>query len=127
MATSVRSAPGKGRLIGSWVIRILLAVAFLGAGGAKLAGVPMMVQVFDQIGLGQGFRYVTAAVEICGAIALFIPVLTGLAALGLGVTMFFALLAHLFILHTSPVGAVVLMVLSFALAWLHRDRIVPLR
>ena len=38
-------------------LRILLSIAFLGAGGAKLAGVDMMVMTFDQIGWGQGFRF----------------------------------------------------------------------
>ena len=33
-------------------LRILLSIAFLGAGGSKLAGVEMMVMTFDQIGLG---------------------------------------------------------------------------
>ena len=34
-------------------LRILLSIAFLGAGGAKLAGVDMMVMTFDQIGWGK--------------------------------------------------------------------------
>lgn len=127
MATSIRATSGKGLTITSWVIRILLAVAFLGAGGAKLAGVPMMVEVFDQIGMGQWFRYVTAIIEIAGAIALFIPALTALAALGLGATMFGAVLAHLFILPTSAFPAVMLMVLALTVAWLHRDRLGVIR
>jgi len=32
---------------------------FLMAGGSKLAGVPAMVSLFDQVGVGQWFRYVT--------------------------------------------------------------------
>jgi hypothetical protein len=39
---------------------VVVAAAFLAAAGAKLAGVPMLVDVFNQIGLGQDFRYVTA-------------------------------------------------------------------
>ncbi|QND72837.1 DoxX family protein [Tardiphaga robiniae] len=123
MTSSQTTVPGKGRNIASWILRVLLAAAFLGAGGAKLAGVPLMIQVFDQIGVGQWFRYVTALVEISCAIALFVPVLTAPAALLLGVTTFFALLTHLFILHTSPAPAVVLLVLSFVLAWLQRHRL----
>jgi putative oxidoreductase len=125
MATvaAIQNTPGKGKVFTSWVIRILLAVAFLGAGGAKLAGVPMMVEVFDQIGMGQWLRYVTALVEIAGAIALFVPALTAFAALGLAVTMFFAVLAHIFILPTPAVPALVLMVLALAVVWLHRDRL----
>ena len=40
-------------------LRILLSIAFLGAGGAKLAGVEMMVMTFDQIG-GLGRTWVNA-------------------------------------------------------------------
>ena len=46
-------APSRGRVVGAWIVQGLLAAAFLAAGGAKLAGVPMMVQIFDQIGMGQ--------------------------------------------------------------------------
>jgi DoxX-like family len=46
---------------------------------AKLAGVPFMVELFDQIGIGQWFRLVTGVVEITGAIALVFP---GLASIG---------------------------------------------
>jgi uncharacterized membrane protein YphA (DoxX/SURF4 family) len=53
----------------------------------------MMVQVFDQTGFGQWVRIVTALVELVGAGALFVPRLTALAALWLGVTMFCAFLA----------------------------------
>ncbi|WP_037479864.1 DoxX family protein [Sphingomonas sp. PAMC 26617] len=105
------------------VIRVLLAIAFLAAAARKLAGVPTMVQVFQNIGLGQGFRYVTAIVEIIGAIALFVPGRIAFAALWLGVTMAFATLAHLFILHSNPGGAVLLFALSITLAWLRRKEL----
>jgi uncharacterized membrane protein YphA (DoxX/SURF4 family) len=111
----------------SWGLRILLAVIFFAAGAAKLVGVPMMVQIFAQIGLGQWFRFVTAAVEISGAVALLIPGLTGIAAFWLGTTMFFAILAHLLVLRTNPGGAIVLFVLSSSLAWLMRDQLLTLR
>src|SRR4051794_26468898 len=42
----------------SWALRLLAAAAFLAAGVAKLVGVPMMVEVFDHIGIGQWFRIV---------------------------------------------------------------------
>jgi uncharacterized membrane protein YphA (DoxX/SURF4 family) len=86
-----------------------------------------MVQVFAQIGLGQWFRFVTAGVEISGAVALLIPGLTGIAAVWLGITMFFAIFAHLFALRSNPGGAVVLFVLSASLAWLMRDQLFTLR
>jgi uncharacterized membrane protein YphA (DoxX/SURF4 family) len=111
----------------SWGLRILLAVLFFAAGAAKIAGVPVLVQIFAQIGLGQWFRFATAGVEIIGAIGLLVPGLTGIAAMWLGVTMFFAILAHLFVLKSNPGGAVVLFALCASLAWLMRDQVVAWR
>jgi uncharacterized membrane protein YphA (DoxX/SURF4 family) len=113
--------------IAAWVLQGVLALAFAAAAGAKFAGVPMMVIVFDQIGLGQWFRYVTATVEFIGAIALLSPGFAGPGALLLAITMAFALLTHVFILHSNPAGAVVLGGLSLALAWLRRAQLAALR
>jgi uncharacterized membrane protein YphA (DoxX/SURF4 family) len=115
--------PSKGRIIGAWVVQGLLAAAFLAAGGAKLAGVPMMVQIFDQIGFGQWFRIVTGVVEVVGAIALLIPGFAALGAAWLGATMFFAVLTHLFILPGSRVPALVLLALNVLVVWLRRDQL----
>jgi hypothetical protein len=92
-----------------------------------LAGAPMMVLTFQQIGLGQGFRYVTATVEIVGVIALLVPGFAGPGALWLGITMAFAILTHLFVLHSNPGGAVILFVLSLTLVWLRREQFGALR
>lgn len=64
---------GKGAGIASWALKALAGLAFLAAGGAKLVGVAQMVAVFDKIGLGQWFRYVTGVLEVIAAIGLFIP------------------------------------------------------
>jgi putative oxidoreductase len=104
-------------------LRILLALAFLAAGGAKLASVPAMVQIFDALGFGQWFRYVTGVVEIAGAVALLIPSYAALGAAWLGITMFFGTLTHLFILHTSPAPALLLLALSAVIVTLERGQI----
>lgn len=106
--------------IALWVVQILCAAAFLAAALAKLTGQPMMVDVFARLGLGQGFRYVTAAVEVIGGIGLLVPRLAGKAALLLAVTMAFALLAHLMVLGGNPGPAIGLLVLTSAIAWLRR-------
>src|SRR5260370_38202809 len=72
------------RRIGAWTLQGIIAAAFLAAGFAKLAGVPFMVDLFAQIGLGQWFRVVTGVVEVTGAVALLVPVLTSIGALWLG-------------------------------------------
>ena len=104
-------------------LRILLALAFLAAGAAKLASAPAMVQIFDTLGFGQWFRYVTGVVEIAGAVALLIPSYAALGAAWLGITMFFGTLAHLFFLHTSPAPALVLLALSAVIVTLERDQV----
>ncbi len=113
--------------IAAWILQGLLALAFTAAACAKFAGVPMLVMIFDQIGLGQWFRFVTAAVEIIGVLALLTPGFAGPGALWLGITMVFAILTHLLILQSNPAGAIVLCALSFALAWLRRAQFVTLR
>ncbi len=113
--------------IAAWILQGLLALAFAAAAGAKFAGVPMMVATFQQIGLGQWFRYVTATVEVIGVIALLVPGLAALGGLWLGITMAVAVLTHVFILHSNPGGAIVLVVLSLVLVWLRRDQVAALR
>ena len=127
MSNAVYAQPvSQVRTIVSWVLQGLLAVAFLGAAGAKLTSVPMMVEAFAQLGLGQGFRYVTATVEIVGAVLLLVPGFAAVGALLLAVTMAFAFLAHVAVLHTNPGGAVVLFVLSAVVLWLRRAQFAAL-
>jgi uncharacterized membrane protein len=117
-------APSRRRVVGARILQGLLAAAFLAAGGAKLAGVPMMVQIFDQIGMGQWFRVVTGLVEVAGAVALLVPGLAALGAAWLGATMFFAVVTHLFILHSSAMPALILLTLNVLVVWLRRDQLV---
>ena len=49
---------------GLMAIRIILALAFFGAGAAKLAGVEMMVATYETIGIGQWFRYLSKGVRV---------------------------------------------------------------
>jgi len=86
----------------------------------------MMVQIFDQIGFGQGFRIVTGLVEVAGAVALLVPGFADPAALWLGFAMLCAVITYLTVLHTSPAPAVDQMVLNGIVAWLRRDRIAAL-
>ena len=111
------------RRIGAWTLQTIVATAFLAAGAAKLAAVPFMVQLFAQIGLCQWFRVVTGTVEIVGAFALLFPRLASIGGLWLGTTMFFAVLTHLFVLHTSPVPALVLGLLNAVIVYLRRDEL----
>jgi putative oxidoreductase len=104
-------------------IRILIGLAFFGAGAAKLAGVEMMVASFETIGLGQWFRYLTGAIEVSSAILLFVP---GKQVWGAGLlvcTMIGAVLAHLLILGPGAAPAIILGLLSALVAYNYRDQI----
>jgi hypothetical protein len=100
-----------------WTLRVLLAMAFGAAGAAKLAGAAPMVQVFDLIGIGQWFRYVTGIVEVGGAVLLLVPAAGFLGGLLLCVTMVFGVATHLFVIGGSPVPAMVLGLLSGFVAY----------
>ncbi|KPN91383.1 DoxX family protein [Pseudomonas nunensis] len=102
-------------------LRLIAALVFLAAGGAKLAGVPMMVEIFEHIGLGQWFRIATGLIEISAAVALFIPVTIGLGGLLLAITMCVAIFTHLFVIEGRPVPAILLLLITASIAWLHRD------
>ena len=121
--TAITSESTPRRRIGSWVLQGIVATAFFAAGAAKLAGAAYMVQLFEQIGLGQWFRYVTGVVEVTGALALITPGLASLGGLWLGGTMIFAVVTHVFLLHTNPAPAIVLGVLNALIVYLRRDEL----
>jgi len=96
---------------------------FLFVGGLKLTGAPELVALFDAIGVGQWFRYVTGAIEVVSAVALLVPSLAPFGALLLIPTMVGAISTHLFIVGGSPVPAIVLLIGSLAIAWARRDQL----
>jgi uncharacterized membrane protein YphA (DoxX/SURF4 family) len=125
MSTASRK-PNKTTNITLWVLQILLALAFLGAGIGKLTSQPAMVEVFAHVGVGQWLRYVTGGIEIVSAILLLVPRFVPAGALLLIATMAGAVFTHLVLIGGSPVPAVVLLVLSVVVAWGRRDRLVAL-
>ena len=94
------------------VARVLLTIAFVMSGGAKLAGVAAMVEMFDAIGVGQWFRYVTGIVEVGGAAMLWYKPTRILGALLLGATMLGAVVAHMLFLGPSTLPAIMLGILA---------------
>ena len=107
----------------SIALRALLTLVFLGAGGAKLAGVEMMVETYNTIGLGQWFRYLTGIIEVGGVVLLWLPNRQVAGAVLLGATMVGAILAHWFILGPSAVPAMLLGLMSAAVLYIHRAQL----
>lgn len=77
-----------------------------------------MVQIFEQIGIGQWFRFVVALVELTGAILLVVPRAGFQGGLLLLVTMVCAALTHLLIIGGSAGPAAVLGALAAVVAYL---------
>ena len=84
---------------GSVVLQGLLGTIFLFSGGYKFSGSKRLVAQWRAWRLPQWFRYVTGAVEVVGALGLFVGIgvrwLGPLAGLWLVATMLGALLTHL--------------------------------
>ena len=100
---------GRAALIALWVVQIALAGMFLLAGGSKLLGASAMVALFDAIGIGQWFRYLTGLIEVGSALALLMPAFAVFGALALVPTMIGAIATQLLIVGGSPVPPAVLL------------------
>ncbi len=114
---------GRASLIALWVLQVALAALFLMAGGSKLAGVPDMVTMFDKLGLGQWFRYVTGAIEATSGILLLVPSAAVFGALLLIPTMVGAIITNVFVVPASPVMPLLLLIGAVVVAWARRDRL----
>jgi uncharacterized membrane protein YphA (DoxX/SURF4 family) len=126
LVTTEVARPGKAWHVTLWVLQVLVAAMFLLAGYLKLASSPDMVALFAGIGIGQWFRYLTGTLEILGALALFIPRLRALGALGLAGVMIGALITDLFIVHISPLSALINLVVVVVIAWGRRRELATL-
>ncbi|WP_445185126.1 DoxX family protein [Pseudonocardia sp. Cha107L01] len=121
---STQTRTGRARTTVLWVLAALGAASFLMAGFQKLSSDPGMVQLFSLIGFGPWFRYLTGTLETLGAIALLIPRLRVLGALGLIGVMVGAILTNA-LLHAPQVPALVELVIVAAVAWGRRRELSP--
>jgi putative oxidoreductase len=109
--------------IALWLVQIALAGMFLLAGGSKLAGVPAMVGLFDAIGIGQWFRFLTGLIEVGSALALLVPSFAVFGAVALVATMVGAIAVHLFIVGSSPALPAILLLGSAGVTWARRHQL----
>jgi len=116
------ASTGKIINVGLWILQIGAAGMFLMVGFLKLSGDAQMVGLFDAIGLGQWFRYLTGSLEVLGALLLLIPRLSGLGALMLFGVMTGAVVTHVFIVGGSPLMAIILLIVTGVVAWARRKR-----
>ena len=76
------SSPEPRRALSDWMSRGAIAFFFIAAGADKFS--QGWVRLFQEIGLGQWFRYFTGGVEILGGVLVLVPstATAGLALLG---------------------------------------------
>lgn len=103
-----------------WLLKGLPALAFGYAGYLKLSGDPRMIAEFGQIGLGQGVRYLTSALEVGGGALLLWPRTAFPGALALLGVCGGALIAQLGVLHGNVTHVFVLGGLLALIAWRSR-------
>jgi putative oxidoreductase len=122
-AAPTNTPQSKGANTALWVLQGLLALAFVGAASGKLLGKPEMVALFEAVGIGQWFRYVTGLLELTGAVLIVVPRTKFFGAALLCMVMVGAVLTHLFILHSAPTAPAVLLVLAGVVAWVRRGEV----
>ena len=114
--------PANAMTILTWVLRIVVAAAFLVPAYFKLSGMPMMVDEFNSIAGsgGDAFRYFTGLVEVVGALAVLYPGTTPWGCLLLLCVLVGAFVANAFILQHDFIHVLVYAVVVLALFWLTR-------
>jgi len=90
-----------------WVLRIAVCAVFVGVGATKFQSQSMWVGMFDQIGLGHWFRYLTGGLQVVGGLLFLVPRTARIGAILTGCTMAGAVLVHLFVLPTGVGGAII--------------------
>lgn len=116
------AAPSKLRNRALWTLQIVLGLFFIIASGLpKFVGQADAVRIYDEIGWGDWFRYLTGLVEVSGGLGLMIPRLSGPAAAGLSITMVCAAATQAFLLG-APSLAIFPLVLVGVFAWIAYER-----
>jgi uncharacterized membrane protein YphA (DoxX/SURF4 family) len=122
--TSTAAVPVTSRAASAvlWVLQVFLAAVYAFSAFGKLTADAQNVAGFEAMGLGVAGMYVIGALELAGAVAMFVPRLTGLAALCFvalmigAVAMTWAVGGGVLVAIPASVG-----VLAVVVAWGRRD------
>src|SRR5712691_2043151 len=120
------AAPWKAFNITLWTLQVLVALAFVAAAAGRLLGSADMIGLFDAVGVGQWFRYVTGLLELLGALLLIVPGRAAFGSVLLAAVMVGAVTAHLTVLHTAPTAPLVLLALAALISWGRRSQLAGL-
>ena len=64
---------GRQDVLISWILRLAVAGVFLSVGASKFDENSYWVKLFNQIGFGQWFRYLTGVLQVLGAVLVVVP------------------------------------------------------
>jgi len=64
---------GRQDVLISWILRLAVAGVFLSVGAGKFDADSHWVKLFNQIGLGDWFRYLTGILQVTGAVLVVVP------------------------------------------------------
>ena len=105
-------------------IRGLLTLVFIGAASGKLLGVEEAAASFERFGYTAGFATFIGLCELSGAIGLWLPRLSAIAAAGLSIVMAGAVVSHFrFDPPSQAIPAGVLLILCLATVYWRRSEI----
>lgn len=118
LAVTTTDGRGRGLNITLWVLQGLLGAFYIVASSApKLFGAEAAAAGFDLIGWGDWFMYLVGALELAGGVALLIPRLSGLAAIGLGLLMIGAAVFNAALLDYPVLTPLILLAFVAFVAW----------
>jgi putative oxidoreductase len=103
-----------------WIVSVLLALEFVFSSVPKLLANPIMVDMFNKVGLGLWFMYFTGVLEIVGAVGILIPRFSLQAACLLAIIMLGAIIAQFARIHTGALPPIVTLLLTLVVVWIRR-------
>ncbi|MET8641170.1 DoxX family protein [Streptomyces sp. NPDC004074] len=115
---------GRRAELSLYALQIALAL-FYGVASAlpKLIAHPSAAESFDRIGWGSTGMYIIGALELAGAVALLIPVLSSVAAVALSALMAGAFIVQLTVFDGQNAATpLILLVPLILIAWARRHR-----
>jgi len=121
LAVEERATPFE--IIRTWAPRVIAAALFLFVGSIKFRARSPWVQIFQQIGFGEWFRYFTGVLQISGALLVLIPRTFPIGILILACTMAGAMAAWIFLLG-APFNAMIPGVLLLGLLFVGGERLI---
>jgi uncharacterized membrane protein YphA (DoxX/SURF4 family) len=125
MSAAAGAVPARGRRVARVALRalqVLLALFYAFASALpKLIAHPSAAESFDRLGWGSAGMYGIGLLELAGAVALLIPVLQSVAAVGLGALMVGAFVVQLTVFDGQYAATPLILIVPLAvIAWARR-------